>query len=330
MLCIGHIDLDSADVQHKMTDRGWIASIRGRDYTVKGVGRELDVVNAILSELPAQPAASDGIANIRVPAYVGMLRSGQVLALHGHVDALSLPELARAQPRRMRPQLAAQLLLEISRGLGALHRLNIVHSHLVPESVRCRKSAVGWTVSIDAESARYGEHDMSWQNSFSPRYVSPSRWRNAMTPSEGDDYYALGAIAYELVVGEEFFSCPSPGGGRLSISEVIVPMVEKDGQSSPKLGQAVKERLPHAVENVRDALRKAEDGWEETDKWLRFFEVLLYEEKALRSLQQSICINDCDAPRAYWLRWLASVARRRDSAFSPSAKFRGLGETACG
>lgn len=328
MLCIEHVDLDSADVQHKRTDRGWIASIRGSDYTVKGAGRELDVVNAILSELPAQPAASGGIVNIRVPSYVGMLRSGQVLALHGDVDALSLPELSRAQPRRMRPQLAA-LLFEISRGLGALHRLNIVHSHLVPESVRCRKSVVGWTVSIDAESARCGEHDTSWRNSFSPRYVSPSRWRNAMTPSEGDDYYALGAIAYELVMGEEFFSCPSPGGGRLNISDVIVPMVEKDGQSSPKLGQAVRELLPYAIEKVRDALRKAEgDGWEEADKWLRFFEVLLYEEKALRSLQQSCVKFSRDTPTLYWLKWLASAARR-DSAFSPT-KFRGLGETSRG
>lgn len=97
---------------------------------------------------------------------------------------------------------ARQVLEDVADALSDLQASGVVHRDLKPENILWLDGA--WCVAdfgisryAEAATAAAGTHKYSW----TPAYASPEQWRfEHATPAA--DVYALGIIAFEIVVGE--------------------------------------------------------------------------------------------------------------------------------
>lgn len=127
----------------------------------------------------------------------------------------------RGMPRRMPAALGARgeetlrrLLLQLARGIEALHRTGKLHRDLKPANVLVepggRLVILDFGLALDRDaSAGYGTAD---ELAGTPGYMAPElfRWE---APTEKADWYSAGAMLYETLTGE----LPRPA---LSVSRV--------------------------------------------------------------------------------------------------------------
>lgn len=100
-------------------------------------------------------------------------------------------------------------------GLKCLHRRNIIHRDIKPENIII--DAQGYARITDLGIARYWKPDNSNETSGTPGYMAPEvllRQNHAFCA----DFYAVGVIAYELLVGKR----PYLGRDRKTIREEML------------------------------------------------------------------------------------------------------------
>ncbi len=152
-------------------------------------------------------------ARIQHPNVVPVLNAGEegdcFFVVQRYVDGETL--LARMERTGPLPEEAVRRLTrEVAAGLGAAHRLDVVHRDVKPANIIL--AASGEAVLADFGLARSGaDRDISSASAIvgTPLYMSPEQC--AGRPLDGrSDLYSLGASAYHALVGRPPITGESP------------------------------------------------------------------------------------------------------------------------
>jgi len=106
-------------------------------------------------------------------------------------------------------------LRDVARALDKAHAKNIVHRDLKPENLfLCQSDEEGERVKVlDFGIAKLleGVGHSSTQSAGTPGYMSPEQWSRGRDIGPWTDIWALGLIAYELLVGKSYWQAETTG-----------------------------------------------------------------------------------------------------------------------
>ncbi len=150
---------------------------------------------------------------------------------------------------------AVRIATEVAAALDYAHRHNVIHRDIKPENVMLHDgSALVADFGIALAASKAGDTRMTetGMSLGTPTYMSPEQAMGERELTARSDVYALGAMTYEMLLGEPPFTGPT------AQSIVAKVMTEK-----PAPLTARRERIPQAVEDaVLTALEKLPaDRW---------------------------------------------------------------------
>ena len=192
------------------------------------------------------------LSSLRHPNIVSVLDYGfdedrePYLTMDLEENARTITEAGAAQAIALRVDLLVQML----RALAYLHRHGIIHRDLKPENVvvvgdQVKVLDFGLSLSRDAAERERGGFAGTLQ------YLAPEMLQGA-PPSEQCDLYAVGVIAYELLVG----SYPYPQNSALTLSlEIAGTPLPRPSDPVDSRFRPILERLlaKHPEDRCRDA-----------------------------------------------------------------------------
>src|SRR5689334_25308870 len=193
------------------------------------------------------------IAALQHPHILGLIDSGEVNGTAYYVMPYVEGESLRDRLRREK-QLpvadAVRLATEVAAALDYAHRHGVIHRDIKPENVMLHDGAalvadfgIALAVSSAGGGTRMTETGMSLGT---PHYMSPEQAMGEREITARSDVYALGAITYEMLVGEPPFTGPT--------AQAIVAKVMT---ADPAALSAQRRSVPPAVEDaVLTALSK--------------------------------------------------------------------------
>ncbi|HET9038911.1 MAG TPA: serine/threonine-protein kinase, partial [Gemmatimonadales bacterium] len=193
------------------------------------------------------------IANLQHPHILGLIDSGEVSGTAYYVMPFVDGESLRDRLTREK-QLsiadAVRLATQVAAALDYAHRHGVIHRDIKPENVMLHDGSalvadfgIALAVSSAGGGSRMTETGMSLGT---PHYMSPEQAMGEREITARSDVYALGAMTYEMLVGEPPFTGPT--------AQAIVAKV----LTAEPAGLAAQRRsVPPAVEEaVRTALAK--------------------------------------------------------------------------
>ena len=254
-----------ARLQHALAGRYAIVRELGRGgmaivYLARDLKHGRDVAIKLLRpELAALVGAERFLREIRLTA---ALQHPHILPLHdsGEADGLLYYVMPRVTGESLRERLTRERQLPVGETvtlIGALagaldhaHRHGVVHRDIKPENVLLHE---GQPLLADfgvALALSGGGDDRLTGTGLSvgtPQYMSPEQAAGDRAVGPPSDIYALGAVAYELLVGEPPITGPTP---EAVLARVLV--------ERPRAIRTVRDTVPAAVEAaILKALAKA-------------------------------------------------------------------------
>jgi serine/threonine-protein kinase len=162
-----------------------------------------------IEAMSASKLDHDNIVNV---IDFGRSEDGTVFLVMEHLQGETLAR--RLKRERMTPGLAARVLIQVCRGLGAAHQAGIVHRDMKPENVfltrrsrnHCVIKLLDFGVSKIKES-RLADARLTQTGQVlgSPLYMSPEAARGALDVDHRGDVYAVGVMLYEMLCGQPPF-----------------------------------------------------------------------------------------------------------------------------
>ena len=193
------------------------------------------------------------IAALQHPHILGLIDSGEVNGTAYYVMPFVDGESLRDRLRREK-QLpvadAVRLAIEVASALDYAHRHGVIHRDIKPENILLHDGqalvadfGIALAVSSAGAASRMTETGMSLGT---PHYMSPEQAMGEREITGRSDVYALGAVTYEMLVGEPPFTGPT--------AQAIVAKVMS---AEPAALSAQRRSVPPAVEDaVLTALAK--------------------------------------------------------------------------
>ncbi len=156
------------------------------------------------------------IATLQHPHILGLIDSGEVNGTAYYVMPFVEGESLRDRLTREK-QLpiadAVRLATEVAAALDYAHRHGVIHRDIKPENVLLHDGSalvadfgIALAVSTAGGGSRMTETGMSLGT---PHYMSPEQAMGEREITARSDVYALGAITYEMLIGEPPFSGPT-------------------------------------------------------------------------------------------------------------------------
>ena len=155
------------------------------------------------------------IASLQHPHILGLIDSGQVSGTAYYVmpfiEGESLRDRLNREKQLSVPD-AVRLATEIAGALDYAHRHGVIHRDIKPENIllhdgRALVADFGIALAVsNAGGARMTETGMSLGT---PQYMSPEQAMGEREIGPESDVYALGAVTYEMLVGEPPFTGPT-------------------------------------------------------------------------------------------------------------------------
>jgi serine/threonine-protein kinase len=144
---------------------------------------------------------------------------------------------------------AIRIATEVAGALDYAHRHNVIHRDIKPENILLqdgRALVADFGIALAASKAGGGRMTETGMSLGTPTYMSPEQAMGEREITARSDVYALGAMTYEMLLGEPPFTGPT------AQSIVAKVMTEK-----PASLVARRQRVPAAVEDaVLTALEK--------------------------------------------------------------------------
>jgi eukaryotic-like serine/threonine-protein kinase len=197
------------------------------------------------------------IATLQHPHILGLIDSGEVEGTAWYVMPFVDGESLRDRLNREK-QLpigdAVRIATEVAGALDYAHRHGIIHRDIKPGNILLQDGSAlvadfGIALAVSSAGDRMTETGMSLGT---PHYMSPEQAMGEREISARSDVYALGAMTYEMLVGDPPFTG--------STAQAIVAKVLTEKPTPPS---RIRETLPEPVENaVLTALAKLPaDRW---------------------------------------------------------------------
>jgi len=214
-------------------------------------------IKVLRPELAAVIGADRFLSEIKTTAN---LQHPHILALHdsGQADSFLFYVMPFVEGESLRDRLrrekqlpindAVRIATEVAGALDYAHRHGIIHRDIKPENIllhdgRALVADFGIALAATSAGTRMTETGMSLGT---PHYMSPEQAMGDRELTPRSDVYALGAMTYEMLLGEPPFTGPT------AQSIVAKVMTEKP---APLIAR--RERIPESVEDaVLTALEK--------------------------------------------------------------------------
>ena len=155
------------------------------------------------------------IANLQHPHILGLIDSGEMKGTAYYVmpfiEGESLRDRLNREKQLSVPD-AVRLAGEVAAALDYAHRHGVIHRDIKPENIllhdgRALVADFGIALAVsNAGGARMTETGMSLGT---PQYMSPEQAMGEREIGPESDVYALGAVTYEMLVGEPPFTGPT-------------------------------------------------------------------------------------------------------------------------
>jgi serine/threonine-protein kinase len=220
----------------------------GRDVAIKVLHPDLGAAlggDRFLSEIRTT-------ARLQHPHILPLLDSGDADGLLYYVMPLVTGETLRARLNRER-QLpiddAVRIAREVADALGYAHGLGVIHRDIKPENILLQGGhalVADFGIALAVQTAAGQRMTQTGLSLGTPQYMSPEQAMGERGIDARSDVYALGAVTYEMLVGEPPFTGPS-------VQAIVARLLTEDPRSVGVQRKAV----PPAVESaVMRALEK--------------------------------------------------------------------------
>ena len=203
-------------------------------------------------------------ARLQHPHILPLLDSGDADGLLYYVMPLVTGETLRARLERER-QLPLDDALRIAReaadALGYAHSLGIVHRDIKPENILLQGGhalVADFGIALAVQTAGGARMTQTGLSLGTPQYMSPEQAMGERTIDARSDVYALGAVTYEMLVGDPPFT-----------GSTVQSIVAKVLTEKPVAPRAVRDTVPAAVEHavLRALAKLPADRWPTTEKF---------------------------------------------------------------
>src|SRR5688572_9366752 len=153
-------------------------------------------------------------AKLQHPHILPLLDSGDAAGLLYYVMPVMTGETLRGRLTRERqlpiPE-AVRIAREVASALDYAHRQGVIHRDIKPENILLHDGQAlvadfGIALAVSTAGTRMTETGMSLGT---PHYMSPEQAMGEREITARSDVYALGAVTYEMLVGEPPFTGPT-------------------------------------------------------------------------------------------------------------------------
>ncbi len=215
-------------------------------------------IKVLRPELAAVIGAERFLSEIKTTAN---LQHPHILPLHdsGEADSFLFYVMPFIEGETVRDRLsrekqlpiadAVRIASEVAAALDYAHRRGVIHRDIKPENILLHDgSALVADFGIALAASRAGESRMTetGMSLGTPHYMSPEQAMGEREITARSDVYALGAVTYEMLLGEPPFSGPT---AQAIVSKVLT--------EKPPAMAARRERIPPHIEDaVLTALEK--------------------------------------------------------------------------
>ncbi len=191
-------------------------------------------------------------ARLQHPHILPLLDSGDAGGLLYYVMPLVTGETLRTRLERER-QLpvddAVQIAREVADALNYAHGLGVIHRDIKPENILLQGGhalVADFGIALAVQSAGGARMTQTGLSLGTPQYMSPEQAMGERTIDARSDIYSLGAVSYEMLVGEPPFTGPS-------VQAIVARLVTEE----PRAISVQRKAVPQPVEDaVLQALEK--------------------------------------------------------------------------
>ncbi|MES2124443.1 MAG: protein kinase [Gemmatimonadota bacterium] len=191
-------------------------------------------------------------ARLQHPHILPLLDSGEADGLLYYVMPLVTGETLRARLEHDRQLPIADAVLiarEVADALGYAHGLGVIHRDIKPENILLQGGhalVADFGIALAVQSAGGQRMTQTGLSLGTPQYMSPEQAMGERAIDARSDIYALGAVTYEMLVGEAPFTGPS-------VQAIVARLITEE----PRAIGAQRKAVPGNVEGaVLRALEK--------------------------------------------------------------------------
>ena len=154
-------------------------------------------------------------ARLQHPHILPLLDSGEADGLLYYVMPLVTGETLRTRLERERQlpvEDAVRIAAEVADALSYAHGLSVVHRDIKPENILLQGGhalVADFGIALAVQSAGGKRMTQTGLSLGTPQYMSPEQAMGERTVDARSDLYAVGAVTYEMLVGEPPFTGPS-------------------------------------------------------------------------------------------------------------------------
>ena len=191
-------------------------------------------------------------ARLQHPHILPLLDSGAADGLLYYVMPLVTGETLRARLEREKQlpiEDAVLIAREVADALGAAHALGIIHRDIKPENILLQGGhalVADFGIALAVQSVGGARLTQTSLSLGTPQYMSPEQAMGEKTIDARSDLYALGAVLYEMLIGEPPFT-------GATLQAVVAKAVSADPERPSLIRKAVP---PHVEAVVLKALEK--------------------------------------------------------------------------
>ncbi|WP_411279403.1 protein kinase domain-containing protein [Gemmatimonas sp.] len=220
----------------------------GRDVAIKVLHPDLGAAlggERFLSEIRTT-------ARLQHPHILPLLDSGEAGGQLYYVMPLVTGETLRARLEREKQLPVDDALLiarEVADALAYAHGLGIIHRDIKPENILLQNGhavVADFGIALAVQSAGGQRMTQTGLSLGTPQYMSPEQAMGERTIDARSDIYALGAVTYEMLVGEPPFTGPS-------VQAIVARVMNEEPRGLTKQRKAI---APHVENAVLRALEK--------------------------------------------------------------------------
>jgi hypothetical protein len=185
-------------------------------------------------------------ARLQHPHILPLLDSGEADGLLYYVMPLVTGETLRARLERDRQLSIADAVLiarEAADALGYAHGLGVIHRDIKPENILLQGGhalVADFGIALAVQSAGGQRMTQTGLSLGTPQYMSPEQAMGEKVIDARSDVYALGAVTYEMLVGEAPFTGPS-------VQAIVARLITEEPRALSSQRKAVPEHVEAVV-----------------------------------------------------------------------------------